>query len=199
MREAITITRKTKETQISLRLDPDRGGKITLSLGLPFFEHMLTAMAFHGGFGLEISGTGDLDVDPHHLVEDVGLVLGQAFAEVLDKGGAVKRYGQFTIPMDDALSEVVIDVCRRPYLVYQAGFPQTHCGEFDVCLFREFFQAFANKAQVNLHAICRYGSNSHHMAEALFKALGKALSLAYRPAEAGSEGGTSGMSTKGSI
>jgi imidazoleglycerol-phosphate dehydratase len=198
MREAITIERNTKETQIRLTLGADRPGEISIKLGLPFFEHLLTALAFHGGFSLQIEGTGDLEVDPHHLVEDVGLVLGDAFLTLL-AAGPVKRYGQFCIPMDDALSEAVVDVCKRPYLVYQAAYPQTHCGSFDLSLIREFLQALANRAQINLHALCRYGANSHHMAEALFKAIGKALWLAYRPAEPGSQGGTSGMSTKGSI
>ena len=196
MSREVSIERDTKETQIKLKLDPDVGGSIKLDLELPFFEHLLTSFAFHGGFSLEISGRGDLAVDPHHLVEDVGLVLGQAFAEVLDTFGPVKRYGSMIIPMDDA----VVDVCRRPYLVYRVDYPQPYCGSFDVCLLKEFFQALANRAQINLHAAIRYGENSHHMAEALFKATGKALWQAYRPAEP-SEGqsGTAGMSTKGSI
>ena len=192
---SVEIQRETKETQIRLKLKPDDPAIISIKLGLPFFEHMLTAMAFHGGFGLEISGQGDIEVDPHHLVEDVGLVLGQAFAEVLEKFGPVARYGQALIPMDDALAEAVIDVCRRPYLVCNAVFPQTHSGSFDNSLFREFFQALANRAQINLHLDCRYGHNSHHMAEALFKALGRALWQSFRQTVPGS----AVLSTKGSI
>ena len=191
----IDLTRETKETKIRLCLNLDDPAKITFKLGLPFFEHMLTAMAFHGGIGLEIQGSGDLEVDPHHLVEDVGLVLGQALSDAQEKFGPVARYGQSIIPMDDALSEAVIDVCRRPYLVYNAVFPQSHCGSFDVSLLREFFQALTNRAQINLHLDCRYGHNSHHMVEALFKALGRALWQAYRQTPAG----TPVLSTKGAL
>jgi imidazoleglycerol-phosphate dehydratase len=198
MDRTVTVERNTKETRIKLKLDPDGPGSIKLDLDLPFFEHMLTALAFHGGFGLEITGKGDLDVDPHHLVEDVGLVLGQALAELLEKG-PVKRYGHALIPMDDALAEAVVDVCRRPYLVHRVEYPQARCGNFEICLLKEFFQALANRAQINLHLIARYGENSHHIAEALCKAAGKALFQAYFPTDAGSDPGTSGMSTKGSI
>lgn len=191
----IEIKRETKETKIRLALNLDDPSKIEFKLGLPFFEHMLTAMAFHGGFGLEIQGSGDLEVDPHHLVEDVGLVFGQALADALEKYGPVARYGYSIIPMDDALSEAVIDVCRRPYLVYNAIFPQSHCGNFDISLMREFFQALANRAQINLHLDCRYGHNSHHMIESLFKALGRSLWQAYRLNAAASNI----LSTKGSI
>jgi len=190
----ISLNRETKETSIQLTLRLDDPTIIKFKLGLPFFEHMLTAMAFHGGFGLEIQGKGDLEVDPHHLVEDIGLVLGQALADSLEQFGPVARYGHSVIPMDEALSEATIDVIRRPYLVYQAVFPQTHCGDFDLSLLREFFQALANRAQINLHLDCRYGHNSHHMVEALFKALGRALFQAYRP-----HIGSNVLSTKGAL
>lgn len=183
MGNGIEIKRETKETAIRLGLDLDKAGGIDLRCGLPFFEHMLHAMSFHGGFGLRLEATGDIAVDPHHLVEDCGLVLGQALSEALDKRGPVQRYGHAVIPMDDALSEVTVDACRRPYLAFRAVFPQARCGDFDTCLIQEFFQALANRAQINLHAECRYGHNSHHMAESLFKALGRALGQAFAPAK----------------
>jgi imidazoleglycerol-phosphate dehydratase len=190
-----TIERKTKETQIRLVVDLDRREAPKVATGVPFFDHMLTAFAFHGGFYLEVEAQGDLEVDPHHLVEDTGLVLGEAFKKVQEARGGVHRYGHSTIPMDEALSEVVIDACGRPYWVYQAEFPQSHAGTFDLSLVREFIIAFTNRAQVNLHAHCRYGANGHHMVEALFKALGKALAEAYAPRD----GGSAAMSTKGVI
>ena len=190
-----TIERTTKETQIRLTLDLDSQEAPKVSTGVPFFDHMLAAFAFHGGFFLEIDAHGDLEVDPHHLVEDTGLVLGEAFRRNQDTRGGIHRYGHSTIPMDEALSEVVIDACGRPYWVYDAVFPQTHAGAFDLSLVREFLIALTNKAQVNLHAHCRYGTNGHHMVEALFKALGKALAQAYTPRD----GGAAAMSTKGVI
>jgi imidazoleglycerol-phosphate dehydratase len=190
-----TIERKTKETQIRLTLDLDRREPPKVSTGVPFFDHLLTALSFHGGFYLEVDAKGDLEVDPHHLVEDTGLVLGDAFKKLQDGRAGLVRFGHSVIPMDEALSEVVIDVCGRPVSIYTADFPQTHAGTFDLSLVREFLIALANRAQISLHAHCRYGSNGHHMVEALFKALGKALAQAY----ALREGGIASMSTKGVI
>ncbi len=191
----ISINRETKETSIHLELDMLGGPEVSLDTGLPFFDHMLNAMAFHGGFTLKIQAKGDIEVDPHHLIEDTGLVLGDALMQCFEETGAVSRYGHSVIPMDDALSEVTIDVCRRPYLVLQADWPQMSAGNFDFFLVKEFLQALANRGGLNIHAICRYGENSHHMAEALFKALGRALFQAFKPAGSSS----SGMSTKGMI
>ena len=185
------IQRKTAETEISLILDLERKDRPAIHLPLPFFSHLLNAMAWHGGFYLEIEGNGDVDADPHHLVEDVGIVLGQAFAKFLEKG-TYARYGERRIPMDDALCEAVVDACKRPYLVYRAEYPQDYCGNFGIHLLREFFYAFAHNAGINLHLISRYGENSHHIAEALFKALGKALAQAFTPIE----GDQASMSTK---
>ncbi len=193
--ERIAVSRKTKETDIDLVLVPVPGAEVKIAAGVPFFGHLLTSMAFHGGFGLEIRATGDLDVDPHHLVEDVGLVLGDAFHILLERRGGVARFGFMAIPMDDALSEAIVDVCDRPYLSYRADYPQSIVGGFDVSLLREFFLAFTNRARINLHLVCRYGENSHHMAESLFKAMGKALGQAYAPKGTKREG----MSTKGSL
>jgi imidazoleglycerol-phosphate dehydratase len=190
-----TVERTTKETKIQLTLDLDRREPPRIATGVPFFDHMLTAMAFHGGFYLEVTAQGDLEVDPHHLVEDLGIVFGDALKKAQDARGGVARYGSSVIPMDDALSEVAIDACGRAYWVYQAAFPQTHAGTFDLSLVREFVIGLANRAQINLHALCRYGSNGHHMVEALFKALGKALAQAYAPRD----GGSAAMSTKGLV
>lgn len=191
----VVVNRETKETRIRLELDMHRGPETAIDTGLPFFDHMLNAMAFHGGFTLKIEAEGDIEVDPHHLIEDTGLVLGDALLQTFEESGAVGRYGHSVIPMDDALAEAVIDVCRRPYLVLDARWPQESAGNFDFFLIREFLQALANRGGLNVHALCRYGSNSHHMAEALFKALGRALHQAFRPA--GGENRT--MSTKGVI
>ena len=167
--------RKTKETDITISLDIDREGDVSIATGVPFFDHLLTAMAFHGGFVLDVKASGDIEVDPHHLVEDTGLVLGECLKKTLDEGVNVNRYGHAVIPMDDALSEVTIDACGRPYLDFRAVFPQERSGDFDMWLIREFLLGLANRGLLNIHAACRYGENSHHMAEALFKALGIAL------------------------
>lgn len=191
----ITINRKTKETDISLTLDLSGTGSVKSQTGVPYLDHMFNAMAFHGKFDLDIEATGDLDVDAHHLVEDLGLVLGQALKETVETYGGVKRYANKVIPMDEALSEVTIDVCMRPYLVYSADYPQERSGNFEMHLLREFFHGLVSKGALTLHAICRYGENSHHMSEALFKALGIAIKEAYTPID----NGTESMSTKGKL
>jgi len=151
-------------------------------------------MAFHGGFYLKIDASGDIDVDPHHLVEDTGLVLGDAFRKAAKTGPALARFGHFLVPMDDSLSEATIDASGRPYLVYKADYPQNNAGNFDIFLLKEFLKAFSDRGGITLHAECRYGENSHHMAEALFKAIGKALGQAYKPAK-----GERVLSTKGTL
>ena len=170
-----TVERKTKETDITIILDIEQAGAVVASTTVPFFDHLLTAMAFHGGFGLDVKAKGDTEVDPHHLVEDTGLVLGDCLKKSLNDGGNIQRYGHAVIPMDDALSEVTIDASGRPYLDFRAVFPQERSGDFDMWLIREFLLALATRGGINIHASCRYGENSHHMAEALFKALGIAL------------------------
>ena len=189
----VELHRKTKETDINLTLDLDAKG-VEIDTPVAFFNHMLTAMAFHGGFALKVKADGDVDVDPHHLVEDIGLVLGDALAKSAEKAGVVKRYGNSVIPMDEAVSEAVIDICGRPTMVLNADFPQPMAGTFDMCLIREFLIALSNRAQIALHCTCRYGQNSHHMAEALFKALGKAIGQAYSVSESSQV-----LSTKGLI
>jgi imidazoleglycerol-phosphate dehydratase len=175
------ISRKTAETDITLTLDPDAAVAGGIRTGVPFFDHLLLAMSFHGRLGLAVDARGDLDVDPHHLIEDVGLVLGQAFSGVMEKTGQVARFGHAVIPMDEALAEAVIDVCGRPTLSWVAAFPQPYAGAFDLSLLREFLTGLAAQARISLHVEVRRGENSHHMAEAAFKALGKALQAAYAP------------------
>ncbi len=186
------VRRVTRETEISAVLDLDGKGPVEVSTGIGFFDHLLTAMAFHGRMGLTIAAKGDLHIDAHHLVEDTGLVLGEALASIFSRAGAVARFGHAVIPMDEALAEIAIDVCGRPSVGYRARFPQERVGELDLCLLREFFGGLVSQARIALHAETRAGENSHHMAEALFKALGRALHQAYQP-----DGGQ--MSTKGRI
>ncbi|MGO9309678.1 MAG: imidazoleglycerol-phosphate dehydratase HisB [Spirochaetia bacterium] len=188
----VKTERKTRETEISLTLDPDVAAEPAVRTGIPFFDHMLISMSFHGRFSLSVEGRGDLDVDPHHLVEDVGLVLGQAFFTVLEASGSVARFGHAVVAMDEALSEVTIDVCGRPTLSLHAAFPQPAVGTFDLSLLREFFAGLASQARISLHVDLRRGENSHHMAESAFKALGRALKQAYAP-------GGQEMSSKGRI
>jgi imidazoleglycerol-phosphate dehydratase len=175
----VTVARTTRETDISLTLDPDAMVEGGIHTGLPFFDHLLTAMSFHGRIGLGVAARGDIEVDPHHLVEDVGLVLGQAFAEVFEKTGHIARFGHAVIPMDEALAEVIVDVCGRPTLSLHAIFAHIWAGTFDLSLLREFFTALSSAARISLHIEVRRGENSHHMAEAAFKALGRALAEAY--------------------
>jgi len=177
-----------------MELDPDIAGNIEIATTIPFMDHLLTAMAFHGRFSLIVQAKGDTDVDPHHLVEDLGLVLGEILNRILEKDMGVKRFAQTIIPMDEALAEVVIDICGRPTLVYNGSLPQNLIGNFDVTLLREFLIALANRAKISLHINLRYGNNSHHMVEACFKALGKAIKQAYQLEETGL-----GVSTKGAL
>ena len=184
--------RKTRETDIVLTLDPDQPLAGEIRTGIPFFDHLLLAMAFHGRLGLTVAASGDVDVDPHHLVEDTGLVLGEAFSEILGTSPQVARFGHAVIPMDEALAEAAIDVCGRPTLSWQAAFPQPLAGSFDLSLLREFLTGLTAQGRISLHLEVRRGANSHHMAEAAFKALGRALRQAYAPS--GDE-----MSSKGRI
>ena len=189
------ISRTTKETDIKVILDMNASGPSSPDTSLPFFDHMLNAMAFHGGFRLETNASGDVEVDPHHLVEDTGLVIGQALDTARLKSEGIRRYGQSAIPMDDALSECIVDVCGRPYLQWNVQWPQEKAGDFDLFLLREFFWGLAVAGKMNLHLTVRYAENGHHAAEALFKACGRALAEAYTP----QEGGEAAMSTKGRI
>ncbi|MBD5144957.1 MAG: imidazoleglycerol-phosphate dehydratase HisB [Ruminococcus sp.] len=184
------INKKTKETDITIKLDLD-GGNADISTGIGFFDHMLTAFSVHGGMGLTVKAVGDLQVDGHHTVEDVGIVLGKAFKEAIGDMKGIARYGTAFIPMDEALGFASIDISGRPFLVFDAKFSDDRVGEFDTCLTEEFFRAFAFNAGVTLHLKCEYGKNDHHIAEALFKAAAHALKAA--KAVSGSEI----LSTKG--
>lgn len=174
-----SVSRKTKETEITLTLCLD-GGEITVATGIGFFDHMLTALAFYSGFGLQLDAKGDLYVDGHHTVEDVGIVLGQAFREALGDKKGIHRFGQAFVPMDEALCLTVLDCSNRPYLVFNADMPQPVIGQYDSCLTKEFMQAFAFQAGITLHQKCIYGGNAHHITEALFKSLGLSLKEAVR-------------------
>ena len=170
-----SVRRKTTETDVAVALELDGQGRYKIQTGLPFFDHMLAQLARHGLFNLTLRAKGDLDVDAHHTMEDVGLALGEAFAKALGDRVGTRRYGQATVPMDDALSWVAVDLSGRPYLVYQADRLVGKIGEFDAGLLKEFFRAFATALKANLHIGVPYGENTHHMAEAIFKAAGRAL------------------------
>lgn len=170
--------RKTKETDIAITINLDGQGKNQIDTGIPFFDHMLNGFARHGLFELDVKVVGDLEVDCHHTVEDTGIVLGQAIAEALGDKAGIKRYGSFLLPMDETLALCAIDLSGRPYLNFQAEFPTEHIGGLDTEMIKEFFYAVSYSAAMNLHLKIMDGGNSHHMAEALFKAFGKALDAA---------------------
>ena len=172
------VARNTRETQIELSLNLDGAGASDLQTGLPFFEHMLTQVARHALVDLAIQARGDLEVDAHHTVEDVGIVLGQAFAKAIGDKQGVSRYGHAYVPLDEALSRAVIDLSGRPGLNYRCDYVRPRVGDFDVDLLHEFFQGFVNHAQVTLHLDNLRGNNAHHQAETLFKAFGRALRAA---------------------
>jgi imidazoleglycerol-phosphate dehydratase len=173
-----TVARKTVETDIVLTLGVDGTGVSTIETGVPFFDHMLTLFAKHGLFDLNIKAKGDVEVDYHHTVEDVGLVLGQAFKEALGDKLGIRRYGFFLLPMDESLARVVVDVGGRPHLVYEANPPTMFVRDFNIVLVKEFCRAFSNALGANLHVTLIYGEEPHHVAEAIFKALARALDLA---------------------
>lgn len=187
------IARKTKETDIRIKLNLDGSGVHDIDSGIGFFDHMLTALCVHGGFDLEISCKGDLYVDGHHTVEDVGICLGKAFCEALGDKSGIMRYGSAFIPMDEALGFCSLDISARPYLVFNADFSDDRIGEYDTCLTEEFMRAFAFNAGITLHLKEEYGKNDHHIIEALFKALAHALKQAV------SVNGGVTLSTKGTL
>ena len=187
-----TVSRKTNETDITLRLCLD-GGEVDIKTGIGFFDHMLNAFAVHAGFGLVAKATGDLWVDAHHTVEDFGIVLGKAFSQCLDDKKGIARYGSFYVPLDESLAFTCVDISGRPFLVYDAAFNGHGTGDFDVCLCEEFFRAFAFNSGITLHLKVLYGNNDHHKAEALFKATAHALKSAV------SIDGENILSTKGAL
>ncbi len=176
-----TVTRKTLETRISVNLDLDGSGESRVHTGIGFLEHMLDQVTRHGALDLAIQAEGDLHIDAHHTVEDVGISLGEAFLQALGDKRGIVRYGHAYVPLDEALSRVVIDFSGRPGLEYHVDFPRARIGEFDVDLFQEFFQGFANAARATLHVDNLRGRNAHHIAETVFKAFGRALRVAIEP------------------
>ena len=172
------ISRDTLETQISVELNLDGSGNSSFDTGIPFLEHMLEQIARHGSFDLEINASGDLHIDDHHKVEDIGITLGQAFKQALGDKKGIMRYGHAYVPLDEALSRVVIDFSGRPGIEYRVEFTRPRIGQFDVDLFHEFFQGFANHAPATLHIDNLEGNNAHHIAETVFKAFGRALRFA---------------------
>lgn len=195
MNRGASIIRKTKETDIRMTLSIDGSGKANIDTGIGFFDHMLEGFAKHGFFDLTVSARGDLQVDGHHTVEDCGIVLGQAIKEALGEKKGIRRYGYFLLPMDDALVACAVDLCGRPYLNEAFEFPTPQIGELDTQLIREFFYAVSYSAGMNLHIKVFDGSNSHHIAEAMFKAFAKALDMA-----TGFDGRiTDVLSTKGTL
>ncbi len=188
--------RDTLETQIRVRLNLDGTGTGRFDTGVPFLEHMLDQVARHGLIDLDILAKGDLHIDAHHTVEDVGITLGQAVAQALGDKKGIRRYGHAYVPLDEALSRVVVDFSGRPGLVYDVAFPRDRIGDFDVDLFLEFFRGFVNHAKVTLHIDSLKGVNAHHVAETIFKAFGRALRMALEP-----DGRMQGIlpSTKGAL
>lgn len=172
------VTRNTLETKIAVELNLDGTGKVKLDTGLHFLEHMLDQVARHGLVDLEILAKGDLHIDAHHTVEDIGITLGQAFNQAVGDKKGLRRYGHAYVPLDEALSRVVLDISGRPGLVFNCEFTRSNIGEFDVDLIREFFQGFVNHALVTLHIDNLAGDNAHHQAETIFKAFGRALRVA---------------------
>ncbi len=186
------IARKTRETDISIKVELDGKGTAEISTGIGFFDHMLTALSVHSGISMNIKVTGDLFVDGHHTVEDTGIALGQALAKALGDKSGIVRYGTAYIPMDESLAFTSLDISNRPFLVFNAEFTNQSCGEYDVCLTEEFFRAFAFNAGITMHINLLYGSNDHHKCEAIYKSVAHALKTAV---SFNSDGST--LSTKG--
>lgn len=188
------ITRTTKETDIAVFLNLDGSGKNDIETGIGFFDHMLAALAVHGGFDITVKCKGDLNVDGHHSVEDVGICLGKAFCEALGDKAGIMRYGSAFIPMDEALGFCALDISARPFLVFNALFSNEKIGDYESCLTEEFMRAFAFNAGITLHLRAEYGKNDHHITEALFKSMAHALKQAVRVNENGEA-----LSSKGVI
>lgn len=188
------ITRTTKETDINVALNLEGSGNADIDTGIGFFDHMLTALAVHGGFDLTVNCRGDLNVDGHHSVEDVGICLGKAFNEALGDKSGIMRFGSAFVPMDEALGFCSLDISNRPFLVFNAAFTNDKIGEYDSCLTEEFMRAFAFNSGITLHLKSEYGKNDHHITEALFKSLAYALKQAVRL-----NGDGSAVSTKGAL
>ena len=178
MSRKASIERITRETSIRLELEIDGSGEAKICTSVPFLDHMLDLFTRHGLFDLRVEAKGDIDIDCHHTVEDIGIVLGQAFRESLGDKKGIRRYGQASVPMDETLASVAVDLSGRPFMIYHVNLPKVKIGEFDVELAKEFFQAFANNVGANLHINVMYGENVHHILEACFKGMARALDLA---------------------
>lgn len=191
-----SISRNTLETKVKISINLDGTGKSSLQTGVAFLDHMLDQVARHGMIDIDVEAMGDLDIDAHHTVEDIGITLGKAFSEAIGDKKGIRRYGHAYVPLDEALSRVVIDFSGRPGMEYHVSYSRARIGDFDVDLLREFFQGFVNHAQASLHIDCLRGINSHHIAETIFKAFGRALRMAVERDER-----MSGIlpSTKGSL
>jgi imidazoleglycerol-phosphate dehydratase len=196
MQRQAEVRRDTLETRVSIRIDLDGTGQARFQTGVPFLDHMLDQVARHGMIDLDVQAEGDLHIDAHHTVEDVGITLGQAFCKALGDKKGIRRYGHAYVPLDEALSRVVIDFSGRPGLEYQVQYPRARIGDFDVDLLREFFQGFVNHVPATLHIDNLRGVNAHHIAETVFKAFGRALRMAVEP-DARMQGQV--PSTKGSL
>ncbi len=195
MARTVKLSRKTAETDIQLALTVDGTGISKIATGVPFFDHMLTLFAKHGLFDLDVACDGDVEVDYHHTVEDVGLVLGDAFKQALGDKRGIRRYGFFLLPMDESLARVVVDIGGRPHLVYEAEAPTMFVRDFNIVLVKEFCRAFSNALGANLHVHLLYGEEPHHVAEAIFKGLARALDMATQidPRTAGELPSTKGV------
>ncbi len=174
------VSRKTKETNITVSVELDGSGQTDVNTGIGFLDHMLTHLGRHGLFDIKVAAKGDLEIDAHHTVEDVGICLGKAFLQALGDGSGIVRFGHAVIPMDEALAEVAVDISGRPFLAFQAPFSGGRVGGFDAELVEEFFRAFAVNGRMTLHVVLRYGSNVHHSIEGVFKAFARALAEAVR-------------------
>jgi len=177
-RRSASIERKTKETEINVQLVLDGSGEYEIRTGIAFFDHMLESFTRHGAFDLRLTAKGDLEVDTHHTIEDVGITLGQAFREALGSAAGIRRYGSVLLPMAEAKVEVALDVSNRPYLVYRVELENAHIGNFDASLTEDFLYAFSQNAGIDLHVELAYGKNPHHVVEAIFKGLARALRVA---------------------
>ena len=187
-----TIERQTKETQISVGVNLDGKGKAEINTGIGFFDHMLTALSVHSGISMKVNVKGDLDVDCHHTIEDTGIALGQALAKALGTKSGIARYGTAYIPMDESLAMASLDLSNRPFLAFNCEFTNQSCGDYDLCMTEEFFRAFAFNSGMTLHINLLYGTNDHHKAEAVYKAVAHALKTAVTENNDGST-----LSTKG--
>ena len=173
-----SVSRDTLETQITVTVNLDGSGKASFETGVPFLDHMMDQIARHGLIDIDVKARGDLHIDAHHTVEDIGITLGEAFAKALGDKKGIRRYGHAYVPLDEALSRVVIDFSGRPGIEYHADYPRARIGDFDVDLIHEFFQGFVNHARATLHIDCLRGRNAHHVAETIFKAFGRAVRMA---------------------